>query len=51
MTTFSIYRRNADGFGKTLLTKIDYDNAFTADEIKDRLIRDDWPEDIIVRKY
>lgn len=52
MTTFKIYRRNANGKGKTFLTAIDYDSSFTAQEVKERLIRkENFPSDIIVRKY
>jgi type II secretory pathway component HofQ len=52
MTNFKVYRRNADGKGKTFITSIDFDSAFTASEIKDRLTRDGaFSSDIIVRKY
>lgn len=52
MTTFKIFQRNANGKGKTFLTAIEYSSAFTADEIKAKLIRSgDFSKDIIVRKY
>ena len=51
MREFKIYQLNVNRAGKTYLTSVFFSKSFNAMEVKRKLITDNFPDNIIVRKY